>query len=179
MITEDYVSFEVAKLLKEKGFNEAIKGNLFSYRNGYILPCWCLACDCVLATKEQCGTLLKAMTDAGYTFDFEKKELELLITNGGDFESENCEQKPTEWSEEDEKMMRGILAYISCSGAPEGFQEWYDWFKSLKTRITWKPSKGQMNTLNLVVSDYYHACTKECDEKAIVLKSILEQLKQL
>lgn len=25
------------------GLNEAIKGNLFSYRNGYILPCWSLA----------------------------------------------------------------------------------------------------------------------------------------
>lgn len=45
------------------------------------------------ATKEQRDTLMKAMTNAGYTFDFEKKELKLLITNGGDFESENCEQK--------------------------------------------------------------------------------------
>ena len=27
------------------------------------------------ATKEQCDTLMKAMADAGYTFDFEKKEL--------------------------------------------------------------------------------------------------------
>ena len=30
------------------------------------------------ATKEQCDTLLKAMTDAGYTFDFEKKELKKI-----------------------------------------------------------------------------------------------------
>lgn len=88
-------------------------------------------------------------------------------------------EKNSAWSEEDENMMRGILAYISCSCAPEGFEEWYDWLKSLKTRITWKPSEEQMNTLDLVVSDYYHACTKECDEKAIALKSILEQLKQL
>ena len=55
----------------------------------------------VPATKEQKEILFMAMADAGYTFDFEKKELKLLITNGGDFETENCEQKPA-WSEKDE-----------------------------------------------------------------------------
>ena len=45
------------------------------------------------ATKEQRDTLMKAMSDAGHTFDFEKKELKLLITNGGDFDEKNCEQK--------------------------------------------------------------------------------------
>lgn len=30
------------------------------------------------ATKEQCDTLFKAMADAGYTFDFEKKELKKI-----------------------------------------------------------------------------------------------------
>lgn len=44
-----------------------------------------------------------------------------------------------DWSEEDENMMRGILAYISCSCAPEGFEEWYDWLKSLKDRVIPKP----------------------------------------
>ena len=37
------------------------------------------------ATKEQRDALMKAMTDAGYTFDFEKKELKKI------------EQKPAEW----------------------------------------------------------------------------------
>ena len=46
----------------------------------------------VPATKEQRDTLMKEMADAGYTFDFEKKELKKI------------EQKPTEWSEEDEKI---------------------------------------------------------------------------
>jgi len=32
------------------------------------------------ATKEQRDTLIKAMTDAGYTFDFEKKELKKIVT---------------------------------------------------------------------------------------------------
>lgn len=40
------------------------------------------------ATKEQCDKLFKAMADAGYTFDFEKKELKKI-------------EKPTAWSQED------------------------------------------------------------------------------
>ena len=41
------------------------------------------------ATKEQRDTLLKAMADAGYTFDFEKKELKKI------------EQKSADWSADD------------------------------------------------------------------------------
>ena len=41
------------------------------------------------ATKEQRDTLLKAMADAGYTFDFDKKELK------------NIEQKSADWSADD------------------------------------------------------------------------------
>ena len=48
------------------------------------------------ATKEQCDFLFQKMKEAGYEWDAEKKELKLLITNGGDFsKSENCEQNPT------------------------------------------------------------------------------------
>ena len=46
--------------------------------------------DCKPATKEQRDTLFKAMADAGYTFDFDKKELKKI------------EQKPA-WSEENLK----------------------------------------------------------------------------
>ena len=37
------------------------------------------------ATKEQRDTLFKKMKEAGYQWDAEKKELKLLISNGGDF----------------------------------------------------------------------------------------------
>ena len=40
------------------------------------------------ATKEQRDLLFKKMKEAGYEWDVEKKELKLLITNGGDFESD-------------------------------------------------------------------------------------------
>lgn len=37
MVTEDYVSFEVAKLLKERGFNEATHGFYHNDYNGMLL----------------------------------------------------------------------------------------------------------------------------------------------
>lgn len=51
------------------------------------------------ATKEQRDTLMKAMADAGYTFDFEKKELKKI------------EQKP-DWSEEDERVIDDAVYYL-------------------------------------------------------------------
>ena len=93
------------------------------------------------ATKEQRDTLLKAMADAGYTFDFEKKELKLLISNDGDFESNNSKQNPT-WGEDDERIVTALM---------EGFRyhqlfnprfgevpnaEIIDWIKSLKERLS-------------------------------------------
>ena len=90
------------------------------------------------ATKEQRDLLFQKMHEAGYEWDAEKKELKLLITNGGDFEFENCEQKPANeemietlrteyekgradaiaemqkgWSEEDERICRSIVADIA------------------------------------------------------------------
>jgi hypothetical protein len=53
------------------------------------------------ATKEQRDTLMKAMADAGYAFDFAKKELKKI------------EQKSAEWSEEDEEMVDNILTPLA------------------------------------------------------------------
>lgn len=56
------------------------------------------------ATKEQRDLLFQKMKEAGYEWDADKKELKLLITNGGDFDTKNCEQKPVsitdEWIED-------------------------------------------------------------------------------
>jgi len=52
------------------------------------------------ASKEQRNQLEKAMADAGYTFDFEKKELKKI------------EQKPAEWHREDEQNLNACLGYI-------------------------------------------------------------------
>ena len=80
------------------------------------------------ATKEQRDTLMKAIADAGYEWDAEKKELKLLITNGGDFESENCEQKSA-WSYEDEANLNNIIWL--CNNCIKG------------SETTWIPSQAK------------------------------------
>ena len=52
-----------------------VPGNRFAVNNGQHYGNVKDSKDFHPATKEQRNTLLKAMTDAGYTFDFEKKEL--------------------------------------------------------------------------------------------------------
>ena len=101
------------------------------------------------ATKEQRDQLEKAMTDAGYTFDFEKKELRKI------------EQKPV-WSEKDERILNSIIDDVRPLGEypdypsdeeREYFYEGYkkvDWLKSLKDRYTWKPSDEQMAALSSI-----------------------------
>lgn len=78
------------------------------------------------ATKEQCDKLLKAMADAGYTFDFDKKELKKI-------------EKPTAWSEEDERMMLSIEQIMNCASllniVPQKIDKVRAWLKSLKERI--------------------------------------------
>ena len=75
------------------------------------------------ATKEQRDTLIKAMTGAGYTFDFDKKELKKI------------EQKLA-WSEEDEKMLEYALDMIEWySGKNEDKSRLVsDWLKSLRLK---------------------------------------------
>ena len=82
--------------------------------NGHVHP----------ATKEQRETLTKAMTDAGYTFDFEKKELKKV------------EQKPA-WSEEDECYMSECIGAIATKDG-WSFEEKIKtkhWLESIKQRI--------------------------------------------
>ena len=114
------------------------------------------------ATKEQRDLLFQKMEEAGYKWDSEKKELKLLITNGGDFlESENCEQKPA-WSEEDERNASYICAALDCyyrlredrnnTNGQEDLDKARNWLynklKSLNPHNRWEPSDEQMNALD-------------------------------
>lgn len=88
------------------------------------------------ATKEQRDTLIKAITDAGYTFDFENKELKKI------------EQKPA-WSEEDEqyfnfleKLLNNLQVKSTENEIKKGtnsHSEYYfkviQWLKSLKDSV--------------------------------------------
>lgn len=100
------------------------------------------------ATKEQRNALMKVMTEAGYTFNFETKELKEIEQKSygrrkecldcqfnyageceGSCQMKREEQKPV-WSEEDEKMVNDIIAAIDTLY----YHEMVNWLKSLKDR---------------------------------------------
>lgn len=102
----------------------------------------------VPAIKEQHDILMKAMTDAGYIFDFEKKELKKI------------EQKSAEWSEEDEKILNGLISSLvrieantrtDSTSINYTFPREIAWLKSLKERYAWKPSDEQMDSITCAV----------------------------
>ena len=120
------------------------------------------------ATNEQCDTLMKAMADAGYTFDFAKKELKKI------------EQKSAEWSKEDDAMLDTIEGWLDtlCEYLKDSRCEYIpnvkyciDRLKSLKQRYTWKPSDEQMATL------YKYAEQNNYDGS--ILTSLYNDLKKL
>ena len=120
------------------------------------------------ATKEQRDALMKAMSDAGYTFDFEKKEFKKI------------EQKQ-EWTGNDERLFISALWHIENSvsngGKNSGQFEIYNWLKSLKERVQllkqWKPSDEQIMALKWALNRVpYYSYTEE-------LYGLLEQLKKL
>ena len=93
------------------------------------------------------------------------------------------EQKPAEWSEEDEKMLNNILAelgnHIVYNNAPNGmpsgtgwssykYKKEIDWLKSLRSH--WKPSEEQMKALQW---------WSELPSCSPGLKSLYEDLKKL
>ena len=68
------------------------------------------------ATKEQRDALMKAMANAGYTFDFEKKELKKIEKKPQRMISAEAKEamysKPAEWSEEDELHIRELESLV-------------------------------------------------------------------
>ncbi len=83
---------------------------------------WTENVDIKPATKEQRDTLMKAMADAGYTFDFEKKELKKI------------EQKPA-CSEEDETVLNNLIYALANDRIRNDRDEYISWLKSLKERV--------------------------------------------
>jgi hypothetical protein len=92
------------------------------------------------------------------------------------------EQKPTEWSEEDEETLDYIIAYIEKDKSKDKIYTkktevlggMVTWLKSLKDRYTWKPSDEQMKALKHASNDCSIAFA---DMK--ILATLYEQLKAL
>lgn len=110
-------------------------------------------CDCGEnahpATKEQRDALMKAMADAGYTFDFEKKELKEIEFNADELIEASYQQQADDlidmvtekstWSEDDERMMLSIEQVMNCASllniVPQKINKVRTWLKSIKERI--------------------------------------------
>ena len=116
--------------------------------------------DTIPATKEQRDLLFQKMKEADYEWDADKKELKLLITNGGDFfESEICENKPA-WGEEDEEKLNQLHKLIVKKAYEEYeidtedetlYGKWLkldNWLKSLKNRV--QPQNNTITSDELV-----------------------------
>ena len=139
------------------------------------------------ATKEQRDKLEKAMADAGYTFDFKKKELnkielrsyqwnisdfrtwqyivsDVLTKHDGigqyldnglckkiaqdmqeEWSKKLCSVQHHAWSEEDERMYRGLHNLIYSTPYCDSRKELSDWIESIKDKYTWKPSDEQID----------------------------------
>ena len=80
------------------------------------------------------------------------------------------EQKPAEWSEEDENNINGICYLITENCDTEKAIELISWLKSLRPQSHWRPSKEQLYAL-LDAKDHVSIT------KAEALKSLFEQIK--
>lgn len=86
------------------------------------------------------------------------------------------EQKPAEWSEEDEKMLEYALDMIEWySGKNENKSRLVsDWLKSHRPQSTWKPSDEQMEALEHFIV-YHNGSTnyaKDLEELRLQLKKL-------
>lgn len=167
---------------------------------------WETANSCYPATKFQRDTLLKAMTDAGYEWDAEKKELKKIEQKPAEEYSFNIESElfhqltkeqqelwkkeieqaynagveaSDEWSEEDETKMRAALAFIKSEFPKKGNEEiMEDTIKWLKSIKTHKTWRPSEEQMYALA--WALSLAKNCGEEcAFDLRTLLEQLKNL
>ncbi len=95
---------------------------------------WEVAKDCHPATKEQRDLLFSKMGEAGYMWDSKSKQLLSLKAEP------SGEQKPAwSWSEEDERILDGIIYHFSKGHTSTIGQD--AWLKTLKDRVQPQPKQ--------------------------------------
>ena len=156
---------EIIMIFKSWRNNKSAFTHFHVFNSEHRINDWC---DCGknahLATKEQRDTLFKAMADAGWEFDFDKKELKKIEDEPDGCEGCNnakgcvacvdgsewahIEESKSFWSEEDENRFQSCLNILQAEpllGNVERIDA--NWLKSLKDRYTWKPSEEQIEAL--------------------------------
>ena len=102
----------------------------------------------------------------GYLFGIEKQK----------------EQKPAEWSEEDEKAIEEICNIIVANSKDGYLGRYSAWglVEKLKSlRPHWKPSEGQIQALEYVVSSIPPNYLKEQEYVMTLIGQVIQQLKKL
>jgi hypothetical protein len=102
-------------------------------------------------------------------------ELKENCKNNKFFTEKQGEEKPAEWSEEDEKILEDIadfLKYPSVTPEKKIRNKFISWLKSIKPNH-WKPSEEQLRAIINSAQGLY-----QCKEKEVLL-DLYEQLKNL
>lgn len=86
------------------------------------------------------------------------------------------EQKPAEWSEEDEEKLGDPINYFEGDTLNCSSKDMVAWLKSLRPQSHWKPSAEQMGSLRLAIDSAKKA---QMNATANILNEIYEQLKKL
>ena len=139
------------------------------------------------ATEERRDKFEKAMADAGYEWNAEKKELKKIVQKPTDEEmkellrteyekgrADTIAEMQVTWSEEDEKHLSWLIEHLGQSAGL--YDNLIDWIKSLKPQPQWKPSNEQLEAF-----EHFVRCIGESgyDNKTKLLHSLLSDLKKL
>ena len=93
---------------------------------------------------------------------------------------ELVEQKPAEWSEEDEAAYDAFMCEVVNEKMNPTIEQ-IKWLRSIRDRLkslrpSWKPSEGQMEALEYVIRDYRE---DSCNATANYLQEILDHLENM
>lgn len=127
---------------------------------------------------------LKKLEKQGEQKPTNEEMIEALRTEYEKGRADAIAEMQVAWSEEDERICRAIVADIANDKSICKFEisksicdEQINWLKSLKNRITWKPSEQQMNAIKIAIAYMTDECETPTAPK--VLCELLEQLKKL
>ena len=123
-------------------------------------------CEELIATLDKYSKdAIKEMCHAWYDKGIELERRNWLEKQG--------EQKPAEWSEEDEVKINRIVACLENLNVADNdiLLKDVDWLKSLRPQNRWKPTKQQLSELRCVISG--------CSFETSVLVELEKNLKKL
>ena len=131
----------------------------------------------------QC-TNSQVITPESYINEGQKKGVQMVLDNPQEYGL----QKNAVWSEDDEKKLLCVCAWIKDYPRIADFKDemytvannYIDWLKFLKERYTWKPSEGQLECLGYAIEkaekDWSPLITNRI---YLTLKALKEQLEKL